>query len=329
MQVNLYDVIDALENNIEGNEWFYYIPEQKIIGRNSEGFYGEGIAAELPMKDVIALPDHRAVNDYGNMERFIEYEVKGEAQEWLRNSIRGRGAFRRFRGTLERFLLTDDWYDYLFECHRNTAIDWCEANGIVYTEKEPQEPEEDDYDYDDDEYEEEPRPVRPQTIVRTEPLRIVQITEQNLLNIVFPAAKFAVFKAALSGRKIKEDTDQAEEHLHEVLDDGKAVFAVSDRGRFVAYSVLSLDRSGITVEELYTVESFRRRTAATMLLKKAEQLAEEEQVPGVRFLIQPQNKEMTAFLAANGYRTLKHIEIVKDHGADQRITVGDTEYYSF
>ena len=328
MQVNLYDVIDALENNIEGNEWYYYIPAQKIIGRNSDGFYGEGIAKELPMKDVIALPDHRAVNDYGNMERFIEYEVKGEAQEWLRNSIRGRGAFRRFRGTLERFLLTEDWYDYMFECHRNTAIDWCEQNGIVYTEEEPEEPEDDYYD-EDEAYDEEPQPAPRQTIVRTEPLRVVQVTEQNLLNIVFPAAKFAVFRAALTGEKIKEDTDLAEEHLHEVLNDGKAVYAVSDRGRFVAYCVLSLDRSGITVEELYTIESFRRRTAATLLLKKAEELAAEEEVSGVRFLILPQNREMAAFLAANGYRTLKHIEIVKDSGSERRISVGDREYHSF
>ena len=328
MQVNLYDVIDALENNIEGNEWFYYIPEQKIIGRNSGGFYGDGIAEELPMKDVIALPDHRAVNDYGNMERFIEYEVKGEAQEWLRNSIRGRGAFRRFRGTLERFLLTDDWYDYLFECHRNTAIDWCEQNGIVYTEEEPQEPE-DDYYEDDDDYAEEPQPAPGQNIVRTEPLRVVRVTEQNLLSIVFPAAKFAVFTAALCGERVKEDTDDAEEHLRETLDSGKAVFAVSDRGRFVAYCVLSLDSSGITVEELYTIESFRRRTAATLLLKKAEELAEEEEVPGVRFLIMPQNTEMSAFLAANGYHTLKRIEIVKDSGSERRISVGDREYHSF
>ena len=323
MQVNLYDVIDAIENTIEGNEWYYYIPGQRIIGRNRDGFYGEGIPQELPMKEVVLLPDHRTVDDYGNMVRFIENEVKGEAQEWLRNSIKGRGAFRRFRGTLERFLLTEDWYDYLFECHRNTAIDWCEQNGIVYTEEEP-EPQEDAFYDDEDDYEE-PAPVP--EIVRIQPLRAVRVTEQNYLNIVFPAAQFAVVMDRLHGQKTKEDAEQAQEHLEELLSAGDEIWAVSDRGRFVSYCVFHEDHGSVIMDELYTVKDFRRHKAASLLLQKAEETA--ESLGGtVRFFVLPQNRELIAFLAANGYHTLKAVEIGKDSGAGGTITVGEDTFQS-
>ena len=325
MQVNLYDVIDAIENTIEGNTWYYYIPMQKIIGRNADGFYGEGVSGELPMKDVIELPDHRTVNDYGNMERFIEYEVKGEAQEWLKNSIKGRGAFRRFRGTLERFLLTDEWYDYLFECHRNTAIDWCEQNGIVYTEEEPVE-EDDAYDDYDEEESYEEAPPRTENIVRIEPLRVVRITEQNLLNLVFPAAKFTVVMSMKQNRKEKEDPDQAEEHLQDLLAEGCEIYAVSDRGRFVSYCVHSTGRRGITMEELYTVEDFRRHGAASLLVKKAEELAEEAS-SSLHFYLLPDDTQTAAFLASCGYHTLQSIEIVKDTGSTEPLTAGDLTLY--
>lgn len=324
MQINLYDIIDAIENTVEGTDWYYYVPTGQIIGKNSEGFYGHGVAKELPMKDVIALPDHRTVDDYGNMERFAEYEVKGEAQQWLKNSIRGRGAFRRFRGTLERFLLTQDWYDYLFECHRNTAIDWCEQNGIVYTEEEPPAPEEDDDWYDDD-YEEEPAPA-PQPIQRTEPLRVVTVTSSNYMNLIFPAVGFDIAMNALCGRKVKEDADLAREHLESLIEAGEMIYAVSDRGRFVAYCVLHADRNILSMEELFTMKDFRRRKAATLLLKKAEEIAQENDMD-LCFSILPENTEMIRFLKANGYHTLMRLQIGKDTGTDQTVTVNEETYY--
>jgi hypothetical protein len=48
-------------------------------------------------------------------------------------SIKGSGAFRRFKDNIRRFNLKEDWYRYRDESIREIAVEWCEENSISFT----------------------------------------------------------------------------------------------------------------------------------------------------------------------------------------------------
>lgn len=47
-------------------------------------------------------------------------------------AITGRGAFRRFRNTLDRLGLSEEWNEFRSNCYRERAIDWCYGNKIKF-----------------------------------------------------------------------------------------------------------------------------------------------------------------------------------------------------
>ena len=80
------------------------------------------------------LPEQYDIRDNRIVEAFIDDLPAGEAQNHLSNAFRGRGAFRRFREGLRQHDLEQEWYDFRDEAYRQIARDWCDANGIRYTE---------------------------------------------------------------------------------------------------------------------------------------------------------------------------------------------------
>ena len=133
MRVNLKDVIEAIAEADEEVEYYYYIPEERIISRVSGTFTDEAFAEEEPDDDdLIALPDRYEIDEYGIMKDFAETYPESSTREWLVNSIHGKGAFRRFRAVLERFYITDKWYAFQDEAYRTKAMKWCEDYGIYY-----------------------------------------------------------------------------------------------------------------------------------------------------------------------------------------------------
>jgi len=85
--------------------------------------------------DWIAAPSQRDLNEYSIMEDFIDTVSDPRKNELLSVSIEGRGAFRRFKDTLYRVDLVDEWYSYKHDAFVELAREWCERNGIDYIEK--------------------------------------------------------------------------------------------------------------------------------------------------------------------------------------------------
>ena len=85
------------------------------------------------LDDIIRFPDKRELNEYGMMEGFIEALTDSHQRECLEVAISGRGAFRRFKDTLPRFGLSEQWYSYKDETLLGFARRWCEENGLTYT----------------------------------------------------------------------------------------------------------------------------------------------------------------------------------------------------
>ena len=78
----------------------------------------------------LALPTKYDFNEYNIMENFILSLPIEEQKNEMYSLIKGKGAFSRFHGGLERFLLKDKWYEYRDNALNDFVIDWCKDNDI-------------------------------------------------------------------------------------------------------------------------------------------------------------------------------------------------------
>ena len=147
--VSLRDIVDAIE--LQSNEGETYLnPETGEIVHVSEdgrALVEEGgsdddlpqwqreampkIREALESGRFLTLPDRFEVHEWAIMERFSQ-EQNERARKVLISAIHGSGAFRHFRGAVERFGLLDVWYRYREEAIRQIARDWLEENKIAY-----------------------------------------------------------------------------------------------------------------------------------------------------------------------------------------------------
>jgi hypothetical protein len=86
----------------------------------------------LDAEDYIPLPSKFDINDWEIMERFCDSVADPALGKMLNSSIRGGGAFRRFKEMITEYELVDQWYEYREEALMEILIDWCENNGIEY-----------------------------------------------------------------------------------------------------------------------------------------------------------------------------------------------------
>lgn len=79
----------------------------------------------------LILPDRREVHEWAIMERF-SHEQNDGARKVLLSAIHGSGAFRHFRGAVERLGLLDAWYRYRDDAIQQIARDWLEEHKLTY-----------------------------------------------------------------------------------------------------------------------------------------------------------------------------------------------------
>ena len=110
--------------NIETGEFDFYIdPIYSGIEDDYERFEEECW---------IAAPGQRDLNEYDIMADFAESVTDPRANELLSVALEGKGAFRRFKDTLHRVGLADEWYDFKHKAFVDIAREWCEENEIEY-----------------------------------------------------------------------------------------------------------------------------------------------------------------------------------------------------
>jgi hypothetical protein len=74
------------------------------------------------------------VNEYEIMENFCLTVSDQRKQESLLTTIKGKGAFRRFKDKIIDFDMEDQWYSYRDERFKQIAIEWCLENKINFIE---------------------------------------------------------------------------------------------------------------------------------------------------------------------------------------------------
>ena len=286
MKVNLLDVIDAIDTINEDETYFYSIQDEEIVYALDDGEDEEFL---------IPLPTKQEVNDYQNMVNFTETIEDDKKRDWFENAIHGKGAFRRFRATLERFGMETEWYDYLEACHRELAIEWCEQHGIVYDTSARCEEVDDDWVEEDVVAEKEP--IKQVQI----PLRFIRIDEDNYMSALSLCDTYLQELDQYAGLSSSSDYDRAQNYLEEALEE-KDIYVLSDHGRFIAMAICRMNGSVTTITDLCVVKDKRRSGVARQLVQKIQ----DEEIEPLQFEVPTNNPTMHAFLQAIGYAKVIH-----------------------
>ncbi len=88
----------------------------------------------LETEDYISLPDKFDVHEYSIMERFCLSIDDEKIRNIMYSSIKGSGAFRRFKDNIHEYDIADEWYKYKSEALKQMAIDWCKENNVEYVQ---------------------------------------------------------------------------------------------------------------------------------------------------------------------------------------------------
>jgi len=80
----------------------------------------------------IALPTKFEIHEYKMMKDFVATLNSELSRVKLYHSLRGKGAFRRFKSTLYTLKLEQAWYSYKDNRYEQMAKEWCQENNITW-----------------------------------------------------------------------------------------------------------------------------------------------------------------------------------------------------
>lgn len=83
-------------------------------------------------KRYLRLPGKFEIHEWEIMDRFPETLADEQLKKDLHASIRGSGAFRRFKNLLEEYKLWDSWNQFKQAELRQIAIEWCQDQCVSY-----------------------------------------------------------------------------------------------------------------------------------------------------------------------------------------------------
>ena len=134
MKVKLSAIVDAIEMMDQYSEYFLdketgeieWVSDMSMTQEEQEEVYDR-----LDEHGFYRLPTSFDIRDYDIMEDFVD-TLSGEAHDTLANAIQGKGAFRRFKDSVIRLGIDQDWYDFQADAYKRKAARWCEDNNIEY-----------------------------------------------------------------------------------------------------------------------------------------------------------------------------------------------------
>ena len=139
MTIKLEQVIEAIETADDIFTSFWDTKTRETVYLADPLLNGETdkvLAAEIEddPKRFIRFPTKHEIHEYHIMEDFIAQLSPENIQSELAHTIRGKGAFRRFKQSICHYGLEQRWYAYLAQAYREIAVRWCEENNLKYTE---------------------------------------------------------------------------------------------------------------------------------------------------------------------------------------------------
>ncbi|MCR4950821.1 MAG: GNAT family N-acetyltransferase [Solobacterium sp.] len=314
-KVKIKEIVDAMDMNDQDTQAFYNSEAGSVVFLTRGRYYDRMMnqANVISEDSLTPLPDRFEINDYHNMELFIEACDDETAAEWMRNAIHGRGAFRMFRAACERFHLLSDWYEFRERRHAETAVSWCLENGFEYDLSEEYADLEDDlyFDpYEEDEIQEEEK--EPAPVLHNEPQwRIAKISRSNVSGVVYLYADALDAAGARRGRKPQKDIEKAGQLLDEYLDKGYGVFACAKAGRFSGICIVRPEENAAVLECLYVRKENRRSGAGRTLLEYADEYCRDEYGKSTVIEYYPDHTGYL-FLKRCGFHTIASVRLCRD-----------------
>jgi|LSQX01.3.fsa_nt_gb aminoglycoside 6'-N-acetyltransferase I len=133
--LNLNKVAEEFEM-ISYETHLYFNKKTGEFEYHSDFMDSDTVDAEMFEEDFrIAAPTPNDIDEYNIMVRFTKTVTEPRINELLCVALEGRGAFRRFKDTLHRVGLVDEWLAFKRDAYIDIARDWCEENGITYLDK--------------------------------------------------------------------------------------------------------------------------------------------------------------------------------------------------
>ena len=114
--------INAIENNDDWGDYPEWQQEALVTAKKV-----------LDSSDYLPLPSKFDIHEYAIMERFCYSVENPKLSDELSYQIRGSGAFRRFKDTIHRYGIEDEWYRFRDQAFEEIAIEWLESNGISFS----------------------------------------------------------------------------------------------------------------------------------------------------------------------------------------------------
>lgn len=148
----LSDIIDAIEIIMDESSSYLNMKTGEVVMATDEEMSAveeDGPLEEYPewqresiktagkileSDDYILLPDKFEVHEYSIMEDFCMSIDDEKIRNIMYNSIKGSGAFRRFKDNIHKYDITDEWYEYKSGALKQKAIDWCKENNVEYVQ---------------------------------------------------------------------------------------------------------------------------------------------------------------------------------------------------
>lgn len=137
VKTKLSMVIEAMEranvneiyylNDQNGRVWVstdignYYIDNNELLSDNA-----------LFDNNSISLPSQYEINEYKAIKDFINTISDDQIKNQLEITIKGQGAFRRFKDSCINYKIIDKWYIFKKNSYYELAKEWCEWNNINF-----------------------------------------------------------------------------------------------------------------------------------------------------------------------------------------------------
>ena len=154
LPVKLNDIIDEMEIQSDAHSYYLNKKTGEIVMVTDEHFsivedeedishYSdweqEAIRVAIDVleseKNYIPLPSQFDIHEYQIMEDFCLSLDDENLKDKMYRSLKGKGAFRRFKDNIFEYGIEQNWFQYRREAFKRIAINWCEENNIPYTGK--------------------------------------------------------------------------------------------------------------------------------------------------------------------------------------------------
>ncbi len=144
-------------------------------------------------------------------------------------------------------------------------------------------------------------------------MKLIQVDHNTADKVAPLVADFRVTLKAFKGIQSQPDIASGKEEIIEFLESGFPVYGAEEDGILAGYIVCRIDGYCLWVEQIFVREAFRRKGVASLLFRKAEEIAASMGEETVYNYVHPNNETMISFLRSKGYTVLNLIEIRKPY----------------